>query len=82
MVRFKEQLRLSDLKEGDEALIEGFENNGEGLIRLREMGLDNGIAFRVIKFAPTGDPIEIKTRGFYLSIRKSQARLIRIKKKK
>jgi ferrous iron transport protein A len=82
MVRFKEQLRLSDLKEGDEALIEGFENNGECLIRLREMGLDNGIAFRVIKFAPTGDPIEIKTRGFYLSIRKSQARLIRIKKKK
>lgn len=77
-----EEIRcLSDLKKGEEALIDGFENNNDDLIRLRDMGLHEGIALRVIKFAPTGDPIQIKTRGFYLSIRKSQAKQIRIKKK-
>jgi Fe2+ transport system protein FeoA len=76
-----EKLRLSDLRKGEEAMIEGFENEANDLTRLRDMGLHEGIAIRVINFAPTGDPIEIKTRGFYLSIRKSQARQIWIKKK-
>jgi len=80
--KIDEKLRLSDLNKGDEALIEGFKNNAVGLNRLRDMGLHRGIAFRVIKFAPTGDPIEIKTRGYYLSIRKSQAKQIWIKRKK
>jgi len=75
-------LHLSDLKIGDEAVIESFENQEESLIRLGDMGLHKGIAFRVINFAPLGDPIEIKIRGFYLSIRKSQAKHIRVNKKK
>jgi len=75
------QLRLSDLKEGDEAHIESFEDDDASLVRLRDMGLHDGIAFRVIKFAPLGDPIEIKTRGFYMSIRKSLATQIVIKRK-
>jgi ferrous iron transport protein A len=58
------------------------ETNKENLIRLGDMGLGKGIAFRVINFAPLGDPIEIKIRGFYLSIRKTQAKCIRVKKRK
>jgi ferrous iron transport protein A len=45
------------------------------------MGLHDGIALRVVKFAPLGDPIEIKIRGFYLSIRKSMAQKIIIKRR-
>jgi len=81
MEKVEEQLRLSDLTEGDEAHIERFEDTNASFIRLRDMGLHDGIAFRVVKFAPLGDPIEIKTRGFYLSIRKSLAKQIVIKRK-
>lgn len=75
------QLYLSDLIEGDEAHIEKINDSDANFVRLRDMGLHDGISFRVVKFAPLGDPIEIKTRGFYLSIRKSMARRIEIKRK-
>jgi Fe2+ transport system protein FeoA len=77
----KQQLRLSDLKAGDNAHIEGFEDDEASLVRLRDMGLHNGIALRVIKFAPLGDPIEIKIHEFYVSLRKSLAKRIFIKRK-
>jgi len=77
----EKNIRLSDLKKGDEGRIESFNNNDASLTRLRDLGLHDGIAFRVVKFAPLGDPIEIKIRGFYLSIRKSLAKQIIIKKK-
>jgi Fe2+ transport system protein FeoA len=80
--KVKNQLRLCDLKEGEEAYIECFEGDDSGLVRLGDMGLHDGVAFRVIKFAPLGDPIEIKTRSFYLSIRKSLAKQILIKRKR
>jgi len=79
--KIEKQMRLSDLQKGDQAHIESFEDDEASLVRLRDMGLHDGIALRVIKFAPLGDPIEIKTRGFYLSIRKSLANRILIKRK-
>ena len=79
--KIEKQIRLSDLQKGDQAHIEGFEDDEASLVRLRDMGLHDGIALRVIKFAPLGDPIEIKTRGFYLSIRESLANRILIKRK-
>ena len=75
------RIRLSEMKKGEEGFIDIFEKEEESLIRLRDMGLQKNVAFRVIKFAPLGDPIEIKTRGFYLSIRKSQANCIWVKRK-
>jgi len=81
MLKIDKELYLSDLEEGDEAHVESFDENDPSLIRLRDMGLHNGIALRVVKFAPLGDPIEIKTRGFYLSIRKALAQKITIKRK-
>jgi ferrous iron transport protein A len=79
---FERGLYLSELRKGDEGIIDRMETNKENLIRLGDMGLGKGIAFRVINFAPLGDPIEIKIRGFYLSIRKTQAKCIRVKKRK
>jgi len=74
-------LRLSDLLKGEEAIITGFVEGGQPLARLRDMGLLEGTSLRVVKFAPFGDPIEIKARGYYLSLRKSAARQIYIKRK-
>jgi len=41
--------------------------------RLLEMGLTRGASFQVVRYAPMGDPIEIKVRGYHLSLRKSEA---------
>ncbi len=41
--------------------------------RLLEMGLTVGAQFEVVRFAPLGDPIDIKVRGYHLSLRKNEA---------
>jgi Fe2+ transport system protein FeoA len=41
--------------------------------RLMEMGLTRGATFQVVRYAPMGDPIEIRVRGYHLSLRKSEA---------
>jgi ferrous iron transport protein A len=37
------------------------------------MGLTPGTEFTVIRVAPLGDPVEIRVRGFHLSLRKQEA---------
>ena len=41
--------------------------------RLMEMGLLVGSAVQLVRFAPMGDPVEIKVRGYNLTLRKSEA---------
>jgi len=41
--------------------------------RLLAMGLTPGTQFKIIKAAPMGDPIELKVRGYRLSLRKTEA---------
>jgi len=72
---------LADLHPGDEGVICHMSEHSRSSERLMEMGLNNGTAFRVIKFAPLGDPIEIKIRGYHLSIRKSAAHQIRVRRR-
>ena len=77
----KQILKLSDMLSGEQAEIVSFEDENHGLERLGDMGLYVGTQLRIIKFAPLGDPIQIKARGFYLSIRKSLASKIVVKRK-
>lgn len=74
-------VNLSDLRPGDEATIYDMQNGVSDNSRLRELGLSDGTPIRVIKLAPLGDPMEIKFRGYYLSIRKSIARKIRVRRR-
>jgi Fe2+ transport system protein FeoA len=41
--------------------------------RLLEMGLCPGVAIDVIRRAPLGDPLEVRVRGYLLSLRLDQA---------
>lgn len=41
--------------------------------RLLEMGVLPGIEVKVVRFAPLGDPMEIKVMGYSLSLRKAEA---------
>ncbi len=47
--------------------------------RLLEMGLTTGAEITVIHFAPMGAPIDIKVRGYHLSLRRQEAELIQVK---
>ena len=53
---------------------------GEGALRgrLLDMGLIPKTVVSVIKFAPMGDPIEIRLRGYELTIRQDDAAMIEV----
>ncbi len=64
---------LSALQVGQKGRVLGFALPPEQRQRLMEMGLTIGSPFEVIRFAPLGDPIDIKIRGYHLSLRKNEA---------
>ena len=47
--------------------------------RLMEMGLLVGTSVELVRFAPLGDPVEIKVRGYNLTLRKSEAEQILVR---
>lgn len=53
---------------------------GDGAIkrRIMDMGITKGTEVFVRKVAPLGDPVEVKVRGYELSLRKADAEMILI----
>ena len=47
--------------------------------RLMEMGLLVGSTVQLVRFAPLGDPVEIKVRGYNLTLRKNEAEQILVR---
>ena len=68
---------LSALPLGQKARVVGFDLPPEQRQRLLEMGLTVGAQIEVVRFAPMGDPIDIKVRGYHLSLRKKEAAGVR-----
>lgn len=46
--------------------------------KLLAMGITPGCKISVVRFAPLGDPIEIKMRGFRLCLRRNEASAIEV----
>lgn len=71
-------MKLSELGIGKTACITHV--GGEGALRLRllDMGLIPKTNVTVQKVAPLGDPIQIRIRGYELTIRKEDAAIIEI----
>jgi ferrous iron transport protein A len=42
------------------------------------MGVTNGTGIEMVKSSPLGDPVEYKVRGYRLSLRKAEARMIEV----
>jgi ferrous iron transport protein A len=47
--------------------------------RLMEMGLLVGTKVELVRFAPLGDPVEIKVRGYHLTLRRHEAEQILVR---
>lgn len=69
---------LNHLKIGQRAKLVRIAGKGELHKRLVDMGLVPGAVVGVERVAPLGDPIEIKLRGYHLSLRKEEAALITV----
>ena len=65
---------LADLDVGDSGRVKGFaKGNKEYRKKLLAMGLIKGTELTVKRVAPMGDPVEINTRGYSLTLRKDEA---------
>ncbi|MFI3314859.1 MAG: ferrous iron transport protein B [Rikenellaceae bacterium] len=70
--------RLSELKDGDVAIITNIVSSGEYTKRLIEMGFVNGRTITVVKNAPLKDPIEYDLMGYSISLRRKEAQQIEV----
>ncbi|MDP3331195.1 MAG: FeoA family protein [Methylococcales bacterium] len=72
---------LKNLAVGNIGKVIGFDQSGKAYRkRLLAMGLTPGIEFSITRFAPMGDPVEIKLRGFSLTLRKDEAAVVLVEK--
>jgi ferrous iron transport protein A len=68
---------LSALSPGDHAKISGYRPGNKAYRqRLLSMGLTPNTAFQLVRRAPLGDPVEIRIRGFSLSLRQDEAEIL------
>ena len=66
-------MKLSELAVGASAIVREFPKTGAVFTRLREMGLLAGTRLTLVRAAPLGDPLEIKLRGYHLTLRTTEA---------
>ena len=64
---------LADLRPGQAAEIVSIDCDRRISRRLMEMGLLPGTRVRLIRLAPLGDPLELRLRGYALSVRRAEA---------
>ena len=72
---------LNELEKGETGLIKNV--TGEGRIRRRlfDMGVTPGAIVVLRKKAPLGDPIEVTVRGYELTLRKEEAKMVSVEVK-
>lgn len=71
-------ISLSKMKVGEAGEVKELTGQGEICHRLSEMGITCGVRIEVIRFAPLGDPIDIRVRGYHLSLRRQEADAIQV----
>ncbi|MBX3460911.1 MAG: ferrous iron transport protein A [Planctomycetes bacterium] len=69
---------LADLPAGASATVRGVTAEPSLEQRILEMGLLPGVQVKVLRFAPLGDPMEIRVMGYSLSLRRSEAACIEV----
>lgn len=71
-------MTLDELEVGGRAAVRAVAGQGRMSVRLLEMGFVPGVEVALVKRAPLGDPLELRLRGFHVSLRRAEARQIEI----
>lgn len=69
-------MTLKDVRIGQTVRVLKLSGTGPVKRRIMDMGITKGQEIYVRKVAPLGDPIEVTTRGYELSLRKADAEMI------
>ncbi len=72
---------LKELTPGERARIKAVTGHGSIRRRIVEMGLVPGTELIMERYAPLGNPVEVKSQGFHLSLRKEEADTIIVESK-
>ena len=74
-------ITFDQLRVGERAVITGYAADaGATRARLLAMGLTRGTEFTFVRMAPASDPVELRTRGFSISMRRAEVAALRIQR--
>ncbi len=71
-------MTLRDVKVGKTVKVVRLCGEGPLKRRIMDMGITKGVEIYVRKLAPLGDPIEIRVRGYELTLRKADAEMVEV----
>ncbi|SFT55358.1 ferrous iron transport protein A [Lachnospiraceae bacterium XBD2001] len=69
---------LHDVSVGETVTVKAIHGEGAVKRRIMDMGITKNVEIYVRKVAPLGDPVEVTVRGYELSIRKEDAKMVEI----
>ena len=64
---------LRELRPGEKGEVIKIKEKGSAYRRILDMGIVKGARVEMKRVAPLGDPVEIKIKGYHLSLRKDEA---------
>lgn len=73
-------MTLKNARVGDTVKVLKVEGTGPIKRRIMDLGITKGVEIYVRKVAPLGDPFELTVRGYELSVRKEDAKMIIVEK--
>ena len=71
-------MTLRDLSPGQQGTVTAVSTTGAMKRRIMDMGVTPGVEIKVVKTAPLGDPVEVRVRGYELSLRKDEAAQVQV----
>ncbi len=71
-------MTLKDLKKGQSAVITGVNVKGALRQHFLDMGVIPGVPVKLVKYAPMGDPMELRIHGYELTLRLADAEKIEV----
>ena len=69
---------LAALAPGENGRVTAIGGDGDTVRRLMDLGLIRGTTVEMIRRAPMGDPLEVRLRGFMLTLRRAEAEHITV----
>ena len=66
-------ISLKELKAGQKGKVIKISGDGSVHRRILDMGIVKGVEIEMERVAPLGDPVEVKIKGYHLSLRKNEA---------
>ena len=71
-------MTLREMKPGQSGKVISIGESGPLKRRIMDMGITPGVEVKVVKMAPWGDPVDIRIRGYELSLRREEAARIEV----